>query len=227
MKIILFKIETLYLKLKNLPRKKPVIWFTSDLHFSHKNVINYCNRPFKDVSEMNPNLISRWNAMVKPQDTIYVLGDFSLNANRARDFGALLKGHKLLVPGNHDDVFWSNRRLNRYTDGGFTVLSKHVYLTLSNKIGKMLLSHMPYNDETSHNYDVRYPEHRPIKGDEALLLHGHQHCKYVKSGNRIDVGIDNNFRLYSLEDIERMFKGSDFIKSRLDGHVSVHAGEAM
>jgi calcineurin-like phosphoesterase family protein len=52
-----------------------VIFFTSDTHFWHKNVIAYCSRPYQSLEEMNQDLITRWNARVKPEDTVYHLGD--------------------------------------------------------------------------------------------------------------------------------------------------------
>lgn len=52
-----------------------MIYYTSDLHFSHKNIILYCNRPFKDIDEMNECIIERWNNVIKPNDMVYLLGD--------------------------------------------------------------------------------------------------------------------------------------------------------
>ena len=51
------------------------IFFTSDLHFGHENVIRFDNRPFKTVEEIDSELIRRWNAKVAPGDLVYVLGD--------------------------------------------------------------------------------------------------------------------------------------------------------
>jgi calcineurin-like phosphoesterase family protein len=61
------------------------IYFSSDHHFSHSNVIKYCNRPYTSVQEMNEDLIQRWNNQVKPEDTVYYLGDFSLGKNAVRE----------------------------------------------------------------------------------------------------------------------------------------------
>jgi calcineurin-like phosphoesterase family protein len=52
-------------------------YFTADLHFWHKNVIEYCNRPWQDVPSMNEGLINNWNEVVHAGDTVYILGDFS------------------------------------------------------------------------------------------------------------------------------------------------------
>lgn len=51
------------------------VFFTSDLHFGHENVIKFDNRPFRSVEEMDAELISRWNNKVKKGDLVYVLGD--------------------------------------------------------------------------------------------------------------------------------------------------------
>ena len=53
-------------------------WFTSDLHFGHANIIEYSGRPFRDVDHMNRALIERWNALVQPADTVWVLGDVAM-----------------------------------------------------------------------------------------------------------------------------------------------------
>jgi len=54
------------------------IFFTSDHHFGHTNIIKFCNRPFANVDEMNEELIRRWNEKIAPGDEVYHLGDFAL-----------------------------------------------------------------------------------------------------------------------------------------------------
>ena len=57
------------------PETKQKIFFTSDLHFGHENVLRFDNRPFQTIEEMDEELIRRWNAKVGKGDLVYVLGD--------------------------------------------------------------------------------------------------------------------------------------------------------
>lgn len=56
-------------------------FFTSDTHFGHANIINLCNRPFKDVNHMNDMLVENWNSVVSDDDTVFHLGDFALGGS--------------------------------------------------------------------------------------------------------------------------------------------------
>ena len=51
-------------------------YYISDLHIGHENILRFDNRPFADVNEMNNKLIENWNARVRSDDTVYILGDF-------------------------------------------------------------------------------------------------------------------------------------------------------
>jgi calcineurin-like phosphoesterase family protein len=61
-------------------------FITSDYHFSHENIIKYCNRPFKNINDMNTQIIKNHNERVKDDDTIYFLGDFGFFASENREF---------------------------------------------------------------------------------------------------------------------------------------------
>ncbi len=79
------------------------VFFTSDTHFNHANIIKFCNRPFKNVDEMNEALITNWNKVVSADDYVFHLGDFCLGGSaewtKALD---CLNGKIFLILGNHD-----------------------------------------------------------------------------------------------------------------------------
>ena len=88
-----------------------MIFFISDSHFSHGNIIKYCNRPFSSKEEMDLTMIRNWNSRVKDEDTVFHLGDFSLiKSSEAPDavkdnFSFIrnqLKGNIIFIQGNHD-----------------------------------------------------------------------------------------------------------------------------
>jgi calcineurin-like phosphoesterase family protein len=79
------------------------IWFTSDHHFGHSNIIRFSGRPFRNALEMNECLIERWNAMIDPSDVVYHLGDIFWSSTReAREMRDRLNGRICLIRGNHD-----------------------------------------------------------------------------------------------------------------------------
>src|ERR1039458_3340961 len=79
-------------------------WFTSDFHLGHFNIIRYCNRPFADTREMDEVIVDRLNGLVKPNDTLYFLGDFCLGKHDSvaayRNRLACQTIH--FIDGNHD-----------------------------------------------------------------------------------------------------------------------------
>ena len=77
------------------------VFFTSDNHFGHARIIEYCNRPFKHVDEMNEAMIANWNNKIDPEDTVYHIGDFAMDKNPSK-FLYRLNGQKFLIKGNHD-----------------------------------------------------------------------------------------------------------------------------
>lgn len=81
------------------------IWFSSDWHFYHENIIRFCNRPFANAAEMNEMLITYHNAYVKPEDHFYNLGDITMKRDgqgAGLDVIDRLNGHGRLIMGNHD-----------------------------------------------------------------------------------------------------------------------------
>ena len=80
-----------------------MFWITADNHFSHYNIIKYTKRPCQTVWEMNKVMTERWNSLVKPEDTVFHLGDLCFhNKIDPKDLVKKLNGRIVLIKGNHD-----------------------------------------------------------------------------------------------------------------------------
>lgn len=111
------------------------VFFIADTHFGHKNIIKYCNRPFKDTEEMDATLIKNWNNTVSKEDKVFILGDFAFgDKNVIKKYCNALNGRKVLIMGNHD-----KKSVNTLIDCGFSEVIK--YPIVWNEF--FILSHAP------------------------------------------------------------------------------------
>lgn len=149
-------------------------FFTSDIHFFHKNIITYCKRPFADVAEMNEKLVENWNSVVSPEDATYVLGDVSFGKpDVTKALVARLNGTKVLVAGNHD------RSPAKMLEMGFNEVlpfNKQLYVMVDGR--QVLLHHIPIEDRS------KWEDHTDYH------LCGHVHTEFKRKGNIINVGVD-------------------------------------
>lgn len=90
------------------------IFFASDAHFWHKNIIEYDKRPYESVEEMNYRIIRNWCSVVRPDDDVYYLGDFSFS-NKTNTLHVLnqLTGNIHFIRGNHDQVIDKNPEIQK------------------------------------------------------------------------------------------------------------------
>jgi len=110
-----------------------MIYYISDMHFGHTNVLRFDNRPFPDTEVMDEVLINNWNERVTAEDTVYVLGDaFWKNEENSIRIIQRLNGHKHLIRGNHDRVHgrlrlqWESiEQYAEINDGGRLVILSH------------------------------------------------------------------------------------------------------
>lgn len=77
-----------------------MVYFISDLHFNHSNIIKYCHRPFRSVQSMNNALVRNWNQVVRPQDIVILVGDIAIGDHRV--WLEKLNGNIIVVHGSHD-----------------------------------------------------------------------------------------------------------------------------
>ena len=169
-----------------------MIFFSSDQHFYHSNVIKYCERPFSSVEEMNEAIVERWNEVVSPEDTIYVLGDFSLARRPVELFVPRLNGTKHLIAGNHDQchpvISKTPTKLTNshkfYIDNGFASIALEGTVKIAGQT--VLMHHMPYAGDHG---EERYQKWR-LKDQGQWLLHGHVHTVFKQREKMINVGVD-------------------------------------
>lgn len=173
--------------------KNQQIFFTSDLHFGHRNVLRFCNRPFENTKEMEKSLIGNWNSVVNDNDVVFILGDIMWFDSRtdAKRVLEQLKGKEIhIVPGNHD-----NLTNFEYLSERFIVHDSCVTLLIETFNGKneIFLCHFPL---------ATWPHYE----QNALHFFGHIHSGpvsdaeidvigkdlVVKDGLCYDVGVDNN-----------------------------------
>lgn len=167
------------------------LFFTADLHFHHHHIINFCNRPYKNVDEMNESIIENWNNKIPKTGTTFILGDVTWQALQTTEHLLdQLNGKKILITGNHDKQSIVSYFEESYDMLGITITDEKEY-----KKYYVHLCHFPLAE-----WD------RFFHG--SYHLHGHQHKSKdmrIVQKNKLDVGLDsNNMIPYSWEDVKNV-----------------------
>ena len=165
--------------------EKQKIFFTSDLHFGHENVIRFDNRPFDTVEEMDEEMIKRWNAKVGKGDIVYVLGDFIWKAatNEAVSIIRRLNGQIILIKGNHDR-FLHNAAAKKALAGIKDY--DDICVTLEDGTTRRCI--------LSHYFIPFYNGHRY----QAIHLHGHSHLT-EEAAEEVRITTELNEKGYDLK----------------------------
>ena len=176
------------------------IFFTSDTHFHHANIIKYCNRPFESVEKHDEELIRRWNSKVPSDGIVFHLGDVGFGKPTIiYDIINRLNGKIYLVIGNHD---W--RRIVQENAERFELMTQQINMKVDNQ--HIILNHYPFLCYSGVYHEV-----------PSWQLFGHVHTSpYSSNGldnsrlvnlypTQYDVGVDNNdftpINYYELKDI--------------------------
>lgn len=172
-----------------------MIYFTSDWHIGHKNVIGFCGRPYANLDEMHEALIANYNKVVKPTDTCVFVGDTTfLNTTKTRAVIDRLNGTKIAVLGNHDPKAGSMLNM------GFALAVYKMELEVRGQ--KILISHYPFRPpfmggiiSRIKNFmggktDIRYMDRRHSDDGKTFLIHGHTHSTKQFEGRALHVGVD-------------------------------------
>lgn len=142
-----------------------MIYFTADTHFGHKNIIDFCQRPFSDVNQMRECIINSINARVGEKDELWHLGDFGLHL-RTEDVKELLKRlvckRTRIILGNHDE--------GQHAKCFEFAAQAHIL---------------------KDNHRSFYLSHYPLRAwRQNFQLHGHEHGRMAPLVGQLDVGVD-------------------------------------
>lgn len=175
-------------------------YYISDLHFGDERIMNLCERPFDNLKIYEKSIIDKWNAKVREEDTVYLLGDIAANDYfYVIDIIKRLNGKKHLIVGNHDvemlefygmhKVFDSIKYMCEIKDNGRTVflchypvmdwgdLSKEIYHVYGHIHNKTIKNNLAYNqikkyysNKLGFNCCVDVTKFEPVTLDEMIQL---------------------------------------------------------
>ena len=214
--------------------KQRTTWFISDTHFNHNSVIGFCDRPFKNIEEMNQTIIDNWNKVVKKEDVCIFVGDIFMYSNmeQMRNILGQMNGdRKILVKGNHDG------KSSEMISAGFSCVVDELVMTIADE--KVTVSHYPFRMkemlfrwvkvkayakklmrwmgiQTQPIYFEKYHDRRPVDRGQ-FLIHGHTHSKHKINGKAIHVGVDcRGYKPVNIQEIS-----NEIQKIKRDGPVYI------
>lgn len=185
-----------------------MIYFTSDCHFGHNNILKYCNRPFDNVHIMDQVIFDRINDTVGVDDTLYILGDFCFRGKKPIDYRVRIACRDVhIIFGNHD------KRTDYYpsdlvTDmNGFSSIQEVKEIIYCNQ--RIYLSHYPHRSW-------------PASHKGSWMLFGHVHSKLdhedrISNRKTLDVGVDNTVNYnkpfgqpWSFKELQKLFNTKEY-----------------
>lgn len=176
------------------------VWFTSDLHFEHKNIIKYCDRPWT-FEEQTSELVDRWNSRVGMDDDVYSLGDFTFDNHkqysRVQNIIRHLHGNIHFIKGNHcDHALW--QMIEDANIPHVAWIKDYAEIKIEGQ--KVILSHFPFAIWNGSQHG-------------SWHLHGHCHGSYHVDGKILDVGIDNHpdHQVFSWDEVKAHMGKQKFV----------------
>lgn len=186
-------------------------FFTSDLHFSHKNICKFTDRHTITSQEQHDDwLADLWNSQVKKSDKIWHLGDFWFGSDYEQ-LAALVKrlnGQKFFIKGNHD----REKNLKKLKDDNL-IQMYYQYEEIKIQDTSVCLFHFPITSWHKQHYG-------------AIHLHGHCHGTLApQQGKILDVGLDNAYKVlgeYKFFTEEDVVEYMENISIRINDHHKQH-----
>lgn len=185
-------------------------WYTSDLHFSHKRIVEFTNRAVETTQELHDRwLIDLWNSQVSKGHLVYHMGDFSF-AKNYEDIASVvyqLNGQKIFIKGNHD----RSEHLDQLAKDNL-IAAWYDYKEIKIAGTKTCLFHFPISSWANQSHG-------------SWHCHGHSHGNHVDSkGKMLDVGLDSAYNIFgqhkffSEEDIQEIMQKKSIYTS--DAHMN-------
>jgi len=167
------------------------VWFTSDLHLGHDNMIDFRNSlgvyscKFGSIDDMDEYIVDLWNSTVRGRDTVWLLGDIAWSNDKLRLFSRL-RGTKHLIMGNHDSHKLDNSAIHKYFSTTNGIVKKY----------KSIMTHCPV-----------HPQEMEVRSWD-INIHGHIHHKdrCIDDPRYFNVNIDIHGRLIPLDEIKERIK---------------------
>ena len=172
------------------------MFFTSDTHFDHVNIVQYCKRPFQTVDEMNMTMVAKWNSVVTEQDVVYHLGDFALGRiGNFTKWANQLNGKIRIVPGSHDHYWLKHFAQSEKIQTVAPLLSLEISNYPDHRYKQVLvLCHYSMQTWDRSHYG-------------SWHLFGHSHGSLKGVGLSFDVGVDcTDFTPLSFEQVADKFE---------------------
>jgi calcineurin-like phosphoesterase family protein len=171
------------------------LWFISDTHFGHANLLKFMHnetglplRNFDSVEEMDALIIDNWNAKVRPNDHIYHLGDVAMHKQAFNRVMPLLSGKKRLVRGNHD-IFKTRHYMKFFEE-----------IHGTRRFANLVFSHIPLHPMS-------------IGARVAANIHGHCHGQHSPKGKYLDISCElTGYSPVSLDELVERAKGLEGVR---------------
>ena len=162
------------------------VWLSGDFHDGHYNIINYCNRPFKDVHEMRETILNNFNSVVESDDIVFFLGDIGMNEQIADEILGKMNGKIHFILGNHDKSCMQ-------------AIKKH-----SETVSDLIDAEIDGQPITMCHYAMRVWHKSHF---DAPQIYAHSHGRLPPIGKQWDVGVDNNgFKPLSYNDLKHIME---------------------
>lgn len=165
------------------------VWLWSDLHFGHKNIIDFSERPFESVEQMDEYLVANHNDYVKENDISIWVGDVAfLRDELANELLDQCNGYKILIVGNHD---FRKKKLKSLNFDEIHLIQHYIIDGVD-----LVLTHYPMDNLM----------------EPYINVHGHLHAyppnnRYQQSLQHINVNCEfHNYRPMNLKELMTIAK---------------------